>query len=223
MNNDSMLALEMLKSQVEHNLSTPPSSDDIELESTKKFISPNIKSRCWVMLLYPDNELHADIYKVVYDKFVCVGALHDNDYNSKGIKKKEHYHVVFYFPSAVYSSHILNEFPTLEPRFLLPRKDIRTQARYLLHLDSPSKAQYPFTYLEGHIDVFQKYIDKDASESKQVIALIDAIENGMFTCLSDLIRYACDNSLYATYRRNAWSFNTILSQNIEKRKGEKER
>lgn len=217
---DAFLALEMLKSQVEINLSEPISNETVPLECKKKFTPPNIKSRCWVMLLYPDNEDHVKIHDVIYDKFVCIGALHDSDLNAKGQKVKDHWHIVFYFPSAVYASHILNEFPDLEPRFCLPRKDVKTQARYLLHLDSPSKHQYKYQYLEGHIDAFQKYIDKESSESKQVIALIDAIESGMFSCLADLIRYACDNSLYGTYRRNAWSFNTILSQNIEKRKGD---
>lgn len=205
--------LEKLKQQVEINLAEPLSSDDIPFEEKSKGIVPQIKSRCWAMLLYPDNEYHSQILARVFNDFVCIGALHDSDINKQGLPVKDHYHIVFYFPSAVYASHILGLYSELHPRFLQPRKDVKIQVRYLLHLDSPSKYLYPMSYLEGHVKQFEKYIDKDVSEAKQVIQIIELIETQEIKDLSVLVRLVCDNGLYATYRRNAWTFNTIMSNN----------
>lgn len=205
-------ALKKLKSQIEANQISPVSSCDVPFTDKTRGSPMQGKSRIWVMLLYPDNDEHAKILDTVFDDFVCIGCLHDEDKNSQGEVVKPHYHLVFYFPSAVYASHILDVYRSLEPRFLYARKDIKVQVRYLLHLDSPSKFQYPKTKLEGHIERFSKYIDSEQLETEQVIKIIELIENIKPSNISDLLRLICDNGLYATYRRNAYTFNLILSQ-----------
>ena len=209
-------ALKMLKEQIDENQSTPVSAENVDVENKVRGSPPKGKSRVWVMLLYPDNEDHAKILETVYNDFVCIGCLHDADTDKNGKALKPHYHLVFYFPSAVYASHILDVYKNLEPRFLYARKDIKVQIRYLLHLDSPSKHQYSRTQLEGHTERFGKYIDALQIETEQVLKIIELIENLKPTNLADLLRLVCDNGLYATYRRNAYTFNTILSQNLNK-------
>ena len=196
-------------------LSNPLTSEDVSCENLNVFDKiSGIKSRVWAMLLYPDNIYHAQVLQTVFQDLACIGALHDCDTDDTGQLKKEHYHIVFYFPSQVYRSHILGRYPMLEPRFLQPRKDIKRQVRYLLHLDSPSKYLYPETYLEGAVERFQKYINKEALETTQVIAICDLIENQRPRELVELVRLVCDNGLYSTYRRNAYTFNTIMSQTL---------
>ena len=214
-------ALKKLQDDIEKNeetlfldLSAPLSSEDVSECSEGVDKISGIRSRVWAMLLYPDNIYHQKVLQTVFQDFSCIGALHDSDTDINGQLKKEHYHIVFYFPSAVYSSHILSKYPELEPRFLLPRKDIKTQVRYLLHLDSPSKHLYPETYLEGAVERFQKYINKETLETTQVIAICDLIESQRPTELVELVRMVCDNGLYSTYRRNAYTFNTIMAQTL---------
>lgn len=211
-------ALKKLQTQIEENLLTPVSASDIEAENKVRGSPHKGKSRVWVMLLYPDNEEHSKILETVFNDFVCIGCLHDSDLNKDGEKVKEHFHIVFYFPSAVYASHILDTYRNLEPRFLYPRKDVKVQVRYLLHLDSPSKFQYPQSALVGQIDRFSRYFNSELLECEQVLKILDIIEKLKPYDLADFLRLVCDNGLYATYRRNAYTFNTILSQNSLKNK-----
>lgn len=220
-------ALKKLSEQIEQNegllqedLNAPLSIDDllnVDEDNRKNVKLPNVKSRVWVMLLYPDNEYHQEIIDKVYDDFVCVGALHDKDVNENGELKKEHYHIVFYFQSAVYASHLLNHYPQLGPRFLRARKDVKTQVRYLLHMDSPSKYQYPQSYLEGHLQRFSKYINSDILEADQFIAILDLMHTVPFSSLEEFLREICKEGLYSAYRRNSYTINLIFS---ESRKGD---
>lgn len=203
--------LRELSRKIEENLYTPFSSDD-DIDLNNKGHPKNEKSRIWVMLLYPDNEVHAEILKTVFTDFVCIGALHDCDVMRNGEKKKEHYHIVFYFTSAVYASHILDKYPKLESRFLRIRKDIKAQVRYLLHLDSPSKYQYPKSYLEGSVERFYKYIDNDELETDNVKKIIDIILDKHPWTYAELLRLMCDNGFYSTYRRNAYTFNKLFEE-----------
>lgn len=204
-------ALNELSKKIESNLYAPFSSDD-DLDPNNKGHPKNEKSRIWVMLLYPDNEVHSEILKTVFKDFVCIGALHDSDVNGNGEKKKEHYHIVFYFTSAVYASHILDKYPKLESRFLRIRKDIKAQVRYLLHLDSPSKHQYPKSYLEGSVERFYKYIDNDELETDNVLKIVDLILDKQPYTYAELLRLMCDNGYYSTYRRNAYTFNKLFEE-----------
>ena len=177
----------------------------------------SVKSRCWVMLLYPDCLEHQAVLDVVFEKFNCIGVLHDRDVLETGELKKAHYHILFYFPSAVYSSHILSDLPQLEDRFLQPKSDIRIQTRYLLHLDSPSKYLYSKSDLLGHVDKFQKYLDKEQDENEKVLRILDVIENTYATTLTGLLKDICSNNLYSVYRRNSYTFNKIFYENLELR------
>ena len=177
----------------------------------------NMKSRCWVMLLYPDCLEHQAILDVVFEKFNCVGVLHDRDVDANGELKKAHYHILFYFPSAVYSSHILSDLPHLDERFLEPKSDIRIQTRYLLHLDSPSKYLYAKSDLLGHIEKFQKYLDKEQDENEKVLRILETIENTYSITLSGLIKDICSNNLYSEYRRNSYTFNRIFYEKLKER------
>lgn len=182
----------------------------------------NKKSRCWAMLLYPDCEEHQQILNVIFDIFNCIGIKHDKDVDTNGELKKEHYHILFYFPSAVYNSHILDKLPSLEERFLQPKSDIRLQTRYLLHLDSPSKYLYSKSDLLGHVDKFQKYLDKEQDENEKVLRILDLIENTYSITLTGLLKEICSNNLYSEYRRNSYTFNKIFYEKLKERGFENE-
>lgn len=177
----------------------------------------NLKSRCWVMLLYPDCKEHQQILNVVFDVFNCIGIKHDKDVDANGELKKEHYHILFYFPSAVYISHILSELPPIEERFLQPRSDIRLQVRYLLHLDSPSKFLYNQDELLGNIEKYKKYLDKEQDENDKVLRILDIIDETSSCTLTNLLREICKNNLYSEYRRNSYTFNMIFNDKLKER------
>ena len=216
-----MTDIEKLQQKVEDSIEKekgdPLSVDDFTHVDT----SDHEKSRVWCMLLYPDNEVHAQVLKTVFSDFVAIGALHDQDIGKDGNKVKDHYHIVLYFTSPVRKATIRNQYPALEERFYHSRKDVKVQVRYLLHMDSPSKYQYPISYLEGNIERFGKYVDGEQYECSQVEQIIKIIKQTNGCDLADLILMFCDHNLYSTYRRNAYTFNLIYSQVNQNKKSDK--
>ena len=208
-NIDNNINLELID-EIPHESFTDPRLDK----------SDNGKSRVWVMLLYPDNEYHAKILETVFTDFVSVGALHDNDYSKDGKKTKDHYHIVLYFTSPVYKTHITSKYGFYDKisDFVHKRSDVKKQVRYLLHADTPSKHQYPATYLEGNTERFQKYFDKDGYEASELVTIINMARSDEFPTLADFVIFICENNLYATYRRNAYTVNMIYGSYHNPRK-----
>lgn len=212
--------LKTLQDTVDNNLNLAI-SDEIPHEA---FTNPQLeksdsgKGRVWVMMLYPDNEYHAKILETVYTDFVAIGAMHDQDVDRNGRKIKDHVHIVLYFTSPVYKSHITqkyNFYPEID-RWVHKRSEVKRHVRYLLHKDTPSKYQYPESYLEGNVERFAKYFDADGYECSQVVSIINLIERVEFDNLGDLVKCLCENNLYATYRRSAYTFNLIYSERKSK-------
>lgn len=222
---NALSALQKLENQIDNNINLELSDEiphehftDLNVEK-----NDNGKSRVWVMLLYPDNEQHGKILETIYTDFVAIGALHDQDVTRDGIKVKDHIHIVLYFTSPVYKSHITQKYdfyPEID-KWVHKRSDLKKQVRYLLHKDTPSKYQYPETYLEGNVQRFQKYFDKDGYESSELVTIINIIRQYEFESLADLILFVCDNGLYSTYRRNAYTVNLLYSEDKMKRRDEK--
>lgn len=174
------------------------------------------KTRVWLMLLYPDNEEHQQILESLPRDFPqAIWAHHDRDISTEtGEILKDHVHVVLYFTNDVYKSHITKKYAWCETieRWVRPAKNIRERVRYLIHADDPDKYQYPYSYLEGNVKPYEKFIDREQTEADKAKCIIHLIKTQTFSDLADLIVCLCDNGLYAVYRKSAYTFNMIYSE-----------
>ena len=127
--------------------------------------------------------------------------LHDKDFNKNKTIKKPHYHCVLSFSSLKsyeQVSEITSEIGATIPQVVY---NMRSCARYSLHLDNPEKAQYEIKDLKcfNGFDI-EKYIfnDKDL-ELKRLNALkeiYDFIEQQGITEFHQINTYARKNEPY---------------------------
>lgn len=101
------------------------------------------RMRNWAVIVYPDSA--PDNWQEVLAA-ECVPAfvspLHDQDVNPDGEPKKPHWHVILMFKgkkSLKQVQDISDKLSGVRPE---PVQDLRGYARYLIHADDPSKAQY---------------------------------------------------------------------------------
>lgn len=125
------------------------------------------KSREFVLVLYPENEIHFLIYlKLTSYMYSSLGILHDKDVytdtkvdeetgeiiHQEGDKKKEHYHFYLRFPNPRYISGLAEELG-LEPHLIdFCDKGFITYSEYMLHWGKhggPGKYTYDVDDLVG--------------------------------------------------------------------------
>jgi hypothetical protein len=75
--------------------------------------------------------------------------LHDRDVDENGELKKAHYHALLMFSSMKSLTQVHAMTDQLGSKQVEPSFDMRASARYLLHLDQPTKFRYPFDALES--------------------------------------------------------------------------
>lgn len=173
------------------------------------------KSRVWLMLLYPDCEEHKKIIEQIPTLFPsAVWINHDSDLTPDGKKKKEHIHYVIYMPNEVYKSNITKHFLWYADidRFVIGAKDIKKRIRYLLHIDHPDKYQYPIAYLEGNVQPYLKYIDKEKIETEQAMSIILYLKHHTPWTRAEMIKDIIEMGCYSTFRRNAYMFTQVLDE-----------
>lgn len=121
-------------------VSTPKSGKKKGAVSEKK---PDNRKRNFACTVYPDSA-PAEWLQVLEEQLVpaFVSPLHDRDINPTGEPKKPHWHVLYMFQGKQNDDAVRNLFAEFGGVGLEKVKDLRAYARYLCHLDNPSKAQY---------------------------------------------------------------------------------
>ncbi len=101
------------------------------------------RTRNWATVVYPESA-PADWKRILQE--VCVPALvspiHNQDVNSDGEIKKEHYHVMILFDGVKTQEQAQEVFSLIGGVGVESIKSVRAYARYLCHLDNPDKVHY---------------------------------------------------------------------------------
>lgn len=146
-------------------------------------------SRVIGMILYQDNENHLIELEQLKNDPRAVGVYHDKDVTDEGEFKKPHYHFLYKFDNASTFGSLLKIFPNHEEHLLYYVKSFKGQARYLLHLDNPEKAQYTDDALIGNIRLIKKWLVTDDKFADDIIKISKFIamfpdELTVFDCLT---------------------------------------
>lgn len=172
----------------------------------------NVRSRCFNMLLYPDNEAHMVALEIIRNSFTYVAIKHDRDewsaedaavkdgQHEAGEKKKEHYHLIVKFKNAVWASSLVDQLGLTLQQFE-KTGDFDRSARYLVHADNSDKAEYSVDELEGNLVPAVKKALADVDENLRVLQLLDIIDEQAHLTITAAVRLACSNGMYGELRR----------------------
>ena len=171
------------------------------------------KTRNIGLVLYEDNKIHMDALEFIkhnYQYYIYIK--HDKDFDENNKHKKNHFHVLLYFPNQKLISALLNDLKVAENCVYIIRS-LTSQLRYLIHLDDEDKFQYDVNNVIGSrymILKFNKAIKNLTNESEEISLLLDYIDSCENLKIIDLLQYSIDNDIYSTFRRNYSILKDIL-------------
>lgn len=103
------------------------------------------RTSVYSFLIYPDDPVYNAVYRWLTEECKIpnvISPVHDRDVTEEGEPKKAHYHVVLAFHSLKSLKQVLELLEPFGIAHVEPIHDKRAYIRYLVHLDTPSKAQY---------------------------------------------------------------------------------
>lgn len=157
------------------------------------------RSRCFMLLLYPDNpEMAEALRKIRQDlEWSFAGRIHDEE-------GKAHYHVVLTFKNDRKAYMIANDLG-ITTRWIRPWNNVVKAHRYLCHRDNPDKFQYSSAEIFGtDAELAQKRCDKDAkaSDADDIRAIIKLLDDTPFYLkTAEALSLIAEANLWATFRR----------------------
>lgn len=157
-------------------------------------------SRVIGIVLYQDNENHLKEIEQLRVDPRAVGIYHDRDVTDEGEFKKPHYHFLYKFDNPSTFGSLLKIFPNHEEHLLYYVNSFKGQARYLLHMDNPEKAQYLQDDLIGNVRLIKKYLNSDDKFADDLIKITRFIESFPdYLSLHDLLIFCYDFDCVGAY------------------------
>lgn len=157
-------------------------------------------SRVIGIVLYQDNENHLKEIEQLRADPRAVGIYHDRDLTDEGEFKKPHYHFLYKFDNPSTFGSLLKIFPDHEEHLLYYVNSFKGQARYLLHMDNPEKAQYLQDDLIGNARLIKKYLNSDDKFADDLIKITRFIESFPdYLSLHDLLCFCYDFDCIGAY------------------------
>ena len=180
----------------------------------------SLKSRTFMVLLYPDNVEHKlTIMQLLSDDFPAVGILHDKDIYSEdtenhvaGELEKPHWHFVLRFSNARHLSSLAKSL-SIEERFIQKSSSYVNAVEYLVHRNDPEKFQYSTKELKGsYLVEALKILDNRPIEQKvsSILAYIDTCKGKITT--RQLVQWCCDNNLYSVCKASGWLIRDCVAE-----------
>ncbi len=187
------------------------------------------RSRVHMLLLYPDNEQHAEAINKIPFAYDYAMILHDKDTwteedekknpdHKAGTLKKPHYHIVLRFNQAVWSSAICKAL-NIEHNYIEDVNRFENALQYLIHYNDKEKAQYSVDEVQGNLKIkLVESINKvEKSESEKVVELIKFINEyeGRLT-VTEFATYCAVNGYWAEFRRSGAIFCKMIDEHNER-------
>lgn len=158
------------------------------------------RSRNWVFVAYPESM--PDNWKEILEGLCIpcfVSPLHSEDKEEDGTLKKPHYHIMLMYHGMQTQKAVKEIADKLNA--VLPQgvKDVRSMARYLCHMDQPSKHQYNAEdVLQFNGADYFTLIMSSADKYQAVREMIQFCSEQKIYCYADLLVYSagCNDSWF---------------------------
>lgn len=174
------------------------------------------RSRCFNLLLYPEDWRHFDSHDFILQNYDCACILHDKDLDSDGSIKKSHWHVVIRCKNAVWNTALAKDLG-VEDNYIQKCRSLKSSLKYLIHYDNPDKYQYSVDSVEGSLkNKLIRFIqDEEKDEVEKVLDLMCYIEGCGTVSVSDIALWAAHNGQWDAFRRSASIFMRIVDEHNE--------
>lgn len=152
-----------------------------------------LRPRNHATIVYPDSAPDDWLEKLSSLAVPCfVSPLHDKDFNGDE-PKKPHYHVMLMFDGKKSEAQVSQIFDSIGGVGRPTVHSIRGYARYLCHLDDPSKALYDINEVIsfGGADYFN-IISLPSDKYATIGDMMDYCDTHSITSYAELLRYARD-------------------------------
>lgn len=163
----------------------------------------NKKSNCFTMILYKDsksykyNEIINYIEKNI-ERYAYI------EHNAEEEDKKNHTHVVMYFPNKRYATAIAkNDFKCTSSDLKIVSCNLVPMLRYLIHYDNEEKEQYSIEQVKGTlVEKLKQCINGKNNDKTNLNDIIDMIlnVNGKITFRAVFV-YCLNMEYFSTYLR----------------------
>ena len=173
------------------------------------------KARRWGIILWTDNLTHVaalDYIKRNYQNYIYI--LHNRDVKEDNTLKKEHYHVLLYFPNQKSLSSLKKQLCLNDSDFY-EIKSFSGQLRYLIHYDDDDKFQYDVNDVKGSAFLMRKFVNSIrniSSELEESSSIVEFIMSDNVFTLYQVYQFVIDNDIYATFRRNYTFYRDLLKE-----------
>lgn len=169
-----------------------------------------IKSRCWCLVLYPEDDSHSACVDLLRKSgYAYALILHDRDTYTEGESedhqagdpKKPHWHIVLRLQNPRWQEALAKELG-INPNYLEPCRNRDSALLYMIHDGYPDRYQYDVSDVSGPLalNLAKLLVDDDEGQRvKTIIQLIDNTPGRVY--YRDLLLKACDNGLYGEFRR----------------------
>lgn len=171
----------------------------------------NLRSRNWVMVLYPDDPSHMECLSILEKSGYNYAAIlhcedvydeHDTDDSEKiGTKKKDHFHVVLSLKNPRFRDPLADELG-IKPNYLEVCRNRDSALLYLVHDGFPNKYQYDPANAFGPLALAINKLLVDESESARVLKVLDVLDTmPVPTSYRAFLTRCCELELYGDFRR----------------------
>lgn len=178
----------------------------------------NLRSRCYHLILYPDNEEHVKMLDLIETNYNYAYILHDKDFIADtGELKKAHWHVILYFEHAKLLSALAEELQ-IAPNYIRT-EELRKGLFYLIHRNNKDKYQYSVSEVVGPLtDNLQKYLGTSVESEKTSVLLlfnyINSYEGPIY--LQDLLPIIIKEDLWSYFRRSQLTWFKLMDEHNKK-------
>ena len=170
-----------------------------------------IRDRKFEFVLYPDSESY-NIDSVLGSAIAYFPTwaycLHDSDISEDGSPKKPHIHFLGKLDD-VRSPGVVCRDLQLPVSSISNVKSWKAACRYLVHLDSPTKFQYPFDDVVSSFPILPLFSLPDDEQARRIL---DFILSTNCHSVSALTSWALDNGCYSGLRRGFAIWSQILRE-----------
>lgn len=177
-------------------------------------IKGNERNRCFACILYEDTEIYniKDVLDYVsshFEKYAYIKHQPEED------EKKEHYHLLMYFPNKRWKSSLAKELGV--PMNYFQKVQFKPYLKYLIHYDNEEKKQYSVDDVKGTlkdtlIDLLS--FNKEENQFGEILLYIQSTFKPI--TWTDLTYFCISNNFYSCYRRNVNALRLLIDEHNRK-------
>lgn len=177
-----------------------------------------IRSRCYHLILYPDDERQVKIVDLITNQYNYAIILHDKDLiDGTEETKKAHWHIILYFNNPKYLNSLANELE-LSPNYIRT-DELRHGLEYLIHKNNKDKYQYNVDEVTGPLKenllhYLSNSIENEKSSTLLLYNIIDTFDGPL--SISELVPMIISNNLWSYFRRSQLTWFKLLEEHNRK-------